>query len=287
MNKIYSKLKYSSGYLVIVLLYLLFNINETSAQCTNADFSSNNFTNWTGSTGNVGSAGDYSSVVNGLVIGTPNSAPSTNGRHTIMNQPGTDPNTGNVLSVLPPNGTNSIRLGNEVVSECAGGNSQAEQIQYTYNVTSSNCIFTYQYAVVLQDPADANHDTDEVPKFRIYVLNSSGQVIDPVCGKYEVYASSGLPGYVTSSASSTACENNNVRWKNWTVVSMDLHQYENQSITIQFTTYDCSLGGHFGYAYISCYCGSLSLTQQCSGTSDIVTAPAGFTTYAWTYRGLL
>jgi gliding motility-associated-like protein len=268
-----------------------FNNYEAFAQCVNADFSMSNFTNWTGSTG--GYANGVYTATGGIIAGTPNSITyaTETGRQTIMNQPGTDPETQNQLSVLPPIGNTSCRLGNPHTANCdKTGVAQEEQLSYTYLVTSANCIFTYQYAVVLHDPGDgANHDTLTRPKFTIKVLNSSGALVDPICGHYEVYAQQGNPGFKTSSPDPLdQCNNDDdVVWKDWTPVSIDLTSYVGQSITIQFDTRDCNpnekSGKHFGYAYISCYCGSLSLFQQCAGTSDIATAPDGFVLYQWTY----
>lgn len=238
------------------LLFLLFCLGLLAtkgySQCPNADFSSADFSYWTGSTGG-NSGGNYSSIVPGIV----------NGRHTIISAPGTDPNTGGGLSLLPPGGTICARLGND------NTNYEAERLSYTMNVTSANCIFTYQYAVVLEDPS---HPTAEQPKFTIYVKDASGNVVDPTCGIYEVSASGSIPGFNS---------NGSIRWKDWTTVGVDLSAYISQPITIEFTTYDCAQGAHFGYAYIACSCGSLQLSQQCMGTSSIVTAPAGFSTYAW------
>ena len=62
---------------------------------------------------------------------------------------------------------------------------------------------------------------------------------------------------------------------------VDLSPYVNHNIKIQFTAFDCTPGGHFGYAYIACSCGAFELAQQCKGNADTLTAPAGFAAYAW------
>jgi gliding motility-associated-like protein len=259
----------------IFLLFLIINILKSSivfgqSGCPNSDFSMGNFTDWSGSTG-INSAGDYSSIVNGIVQGTTNSGPFDPGQQTLINAPGTDPNTGNALNVLPPTGTSCCRLGN------ANYNAHAERLSYTLPVTASNCIFTYQYAVVLEDPS---HTASDQPKFTIYVKNSAGNVVDPTCGIYEVTAAAGIPGFNTYTGGGTT-----VRWKDWTTVGIDLSAYISQNITIEFTTYDCAQGGHYGYAYIACTCGSMQLSQLCQGTSSVISAPAGFSTYSWSVGG--
>jgi trimeric autotransporter adhesin len=252
------------------ILFFFFAIfsNTIYSQCINADFSSGDLSYWDGSTGE-NSGGDYSSIVAGLVQGTTNSGPTDPGRQTIINAAGTDPNTGGALSVLPPGGTSCCRLGN------SNTNYEAERISYNIAVNSSNCIFTYQYAVVLQDPG-SSHTTAEMPKFTIYVKNSAGNVVDPVCGIYEVSASASIPGFNNY---------NDIRWKDWTSVGIDLSTYIGQTITVEFTTYDCAQGAHYGYAYITCHCGALQLAQQCMGSSSLVTAPAGFASYSWSVAG--
>jgi len=264
MAKIFlSNLNYRRFLISIVFFNMVFLINSSAQNaCFNADFSTGNFSNWTGSTG-MNSAGDYSSIVTGIVQGVTNSGPTDPGRQTIMNLPGTDPNTGGLLSVLPPGGGPCARLGNE------NTNYEAERLDYTLGVSAFNCGFTYQYAVVLQDPG---HPAVEQPKFTIHVLDGNGNIVDSTLGMYEISASNSIPGFNNY---------NDIRWKDWTSVDLDLSSFIGQNITIEFTTYDCAQGGHFGYAYISCYCGVPQLTQQCFSDSVIVTAPLGFSSYSW------
>ena len=271
--------------LLSLIILVEFGLSSVIAQnpCPNSDFSMGNFTNWIGSTGSRNSSGTYISIVPGIVAGTPNSLPSTAGQQTIMNLAGNDPNTGNALSVIPPSGTSSCRLGNAQDSTCVSGKHKVSRLEYKIKVTPSNCIFTYQYAVVLQNPT---HPAAEQPKFTIYMLDSTGSQVGGSCGYYTVAAESGLPGFSACSPASNVCSpSTQVVWKNWTTVSVDLSSYIGKTITAQFTTYDCFLGDHFGYAYISCSGTSLNITQQCSGTSDILSAPAGYATYSWTPTG--
>src|SRR5262245_34317501 len=55
------------------------------------------------------------------------------------------------------------------------------------------------------------------------------------------------------------------------------------TITIKFSTGDCSLGGHYGYAYIDCMCYPFNvLSDFCAGTfTATLTAPLGFASYQW------
>jgi len=271
--------------IAILLCFIALFSNKIFPQCVNADFSLDSFTpGWTGSTGEYTSGGDnYTIQVNGISANPDNSGPFSAGQQTIMTAPGTDPMTNGGLSVLPPGGGYSCRLGNALYEDCdAGSYPQAARLTYTFLVNASNDLFTYQYAVVLQQ---AGHGPGTNPKFEINVLNSTGTQIGGVCGTYTAVAAVGLPGYtqVTPTTWSDASCNNGspVLWCNWTSNSIDLSAYVGQNISIAFTAWDCYPGGHFGYAYIQCSCSAPQITQACAGTSDILTGPPGYAAYAW------
>ena len=82
-----------------------------------------------------------------------------------------------------------------------------------------------------------------------------------------------------------ACTGDSVEWKNWTTVGLDLSSYINHHITLQFTSFDCIPGAHFGYAYIACSCSTGQILSQCSATADTLWAPSGFASYLWTPGG--
>jgi len=222
--------------------------------CPNADFSQSNFSNWVGYTGTFTSCCPTQGIVNG--------------RHTIMTG-GTDANTGNLLSVVPPGSTRSARLGNSSV------NAEAERLRYTLTVTPQNALFIYKYAVVLEDP---DHTSGDQPKFNIRVLNAAGNMIDPVCGFYSVVSSGSIPGFQSAPGS--------VRWKNWTTIGINLTPYMGQNITVEYTTYDCAQGAHYGYAYLSCACEPMLIDVNfCAGNASVtLSAPPGFT-YQWSPGG--
>lgn len=174
-----------------------------------------------------------------------------------------DLNTCDSLNPIPPGEVCSARLGNDI-------GSQAEQLRYTVSVTEENNLFIYKYAVVFQNQP---HNPDEQPNFTIEVTDSSGNVIDPFCGYYFVYPETGIPTW-------HSCKD--IVWKEWTIVGTDLTPYLGQMVTIVFTTRDCALGIHYGYAYLSAYCSPAVLTFTfCPGdTIATVTAPPGFH-YLW------
>ncbi|MCF8220161.1 MAG: PKD domain-containing protein [Cryomorphaceae bacterium] len=238
-----------------LFLILLFGISQFFAQnnagCPNANFSSSNFSNWQGYTGNYGNPASAVGIVNG--------------RHTIITTPGVDPNTCGGLQMIPPGSTRSARLGNQSTG------SQGERLTYTINVTAQNSLFIYKYAVVLQDPG---HSPAQQPVFQMRLLNQNGTQIGGNCGQYSVY--SGQPGQNFQTCS-------NRKWLPWTIVGINLQAYIGQNVTIEFTTKDCSLGGHYGYAYVVADCMPLTLDlDYCFGSPTInISGPAGFQSYNW------
>ena len=190
------------------------------------------------------------------------------------------------FSTNAPNGSEYVvRLGNECNQR------GAERISYTINVPANVDEYSiiFNYAVVFESPP---HEYDEQPKFTARVFdvatNSSTE-----CGSFEFVASGGLPGFAVSPyASRRLCGGgggNNaiipVLYKGWSPVLVNLSAYLGKTIRLEFTTNDCSLGGHFGYAYIdfneNC---SIPVTGNitCPGTQSITlkTLP-GFFGYRW------
>lgn len=220
--------------------------------CTNIDFESGNLNGWTTSTG-------FNPAFNaaGCCL-------NPGGAQQIMNA-GNDGCGG--FPTVAPGGNFSVRLGNN------GTGGIADRLEQTFNVTAANANFTYRYAVVFEDPG---HAVADQPGFQIEMLDSSGTQIP--CTFYNVSAGQNIPGFINSATCA------NVVYKPWTNVSVDLTSYIGQNVTIRFTTYDCSLGGHYAYAYIDGSCIDFNITQSavlCQGSVIQLTAPTGFATYTW------
>lgn len=239
----------------IALICILFNLLSihaySQANCNNVDFEDGNFTNWQGFTG---TCCGINTPTNGIV----------NGQHTIMTGAGFDAIIPTIPVVSPYGGTYSVKLGNEITG------AQAERLRYDFQVTAQNPNFTYQYAVILQDPG---HSNSEQPRFQVNILNQNNQPIN--CGFYNVVAGSGVPGFQDNGAG--------VIYKDWSLVAVDLSNYIGQTVIIDFQTGDCDLGGHYGYAYIDASCNPLQIASNyCPGDPvGTLTAPAGFQSYQW------
>jgi len=185
------------------------------------------------------------------------------GRHTVITQQGTDPNTGNQLPLLPPGESAVVKLGNDNIG------SEAEAITYQISVSPEHSILQVKFAVVFEDPS---HPQSIQPRFRVRVLNMEGELIDS-CAQYDVTADYGLGGFLSY---------HSVRYKPWSLMSIDLSDHVGQQVKLQFVTYDCGWQGHYGYAYFTASCISNQLiVNNINGNQIVVTAPEGFPSYNW------
>jgi gliding motility-associated-like protein len=235
----------------------------------NLDVETGTFANWHCFTG---SAILNSSTMLNTVFGISETGPLT-GRHQIINKlssPTTD-YYGNFPRLCPNGSKYSIQLGN------ASTGAQAESITYSIPIPSNNnnFVIAYNYAVVFQNP---NHSMQEQPRFRAKIYDSvTNQAIS--CASFDFTASSGLPGFYISARQS------DVLYKPWTTVTINLSGFAGHTVKLEFTTEDCTLGGHFGYAYIDINtdCNTLvSGAAYCSNANSItLTAPYGYQSYNW------
>lgn len=247
------------NHLTACLFSLLFLFPSVffAQDCQNVDFEEGTFNGWQGYTGS-NPGGNFPDDVNtpGLVTG----------RHTIISSPGFDPYSNGLLSQLTPYGGNfSVKLGNDNTG------SQAERLSKTILITPQNTSLIYEYAVVFEDPG---HPVEDQPRFELKILDQNGVVIPDPCFNYSVTAASNLPGYQQGPGE--------VFFRVWTPVALDLSAYVGQNITIQFTTYDCAYGAHFGYAYFDARCTKLQIIKSnCDSNQVIISVPPGFINYVW------
>lgn len=245
-----------------VILLLVFSLQSQAQNgCFNLDFADSSFVNWEGFTGLY--PDPPTAQAPGFVAG----------RHTIMTGNGTDSLSDDVITVVAPGSTHSVRLGN------SSSGRQLDRMTYTLSVDTNNSLFIYKSAVIFNDPS---HLASQQPTFEVSVLDSTGAIIDSVCGFSSITIGAGVPGFVT-----TMVGNLTIRYRDWTVAGIDLTPYIGQDVTLEFTTRDCDLGAHFGYAYIDAACAPPEIsTVNCPTSSDSITltAPLGFQ-YLWSPTG--
>ncbi len=241
-------------------IYIIFWLSQCSffakaqVYCPpNIGFELNNFTYWT----------LYTGICCPISV---SSSGAVNGRHTITTGTATDP-YGGFPVVAPASGQKSLKLGNSSTG------SQAERARYYIRVPqdANNYSLIMRYAVVFQD---GGHTAAEQPRFDVSAVDSvTNQPIN--CAQFSFVANSSLPGFTYTS--------NDVWYKSWSTISIDLSGRAGRTIRIDFSSGDCNQGGHFGYGYIDLDCGLFQVgSTVCRGTATSnLTAPPGFASYRW------
>lgn len=188
-------------------------------------------------------------------------------RHKMISTQGFDANTDNRLPIIPEGESRVIKLGNDMTE------SKAEAITYRFEVDPYLSILLLKFAVVFQDPGE-DHQFDERPRFVVKVTNPDGQLVDD-CAIYDVTAFGDVEGFIKGIA------DEEVRWRPWTSVGIDLTTYIGQEIIVEFDTYDCADGAHYGYAYYTASCIPNRFEFSNCTNPITVTAPAFFQSYQW------
>ena len=251
------------------LCFALLSVFQTAYSQTcppNLDFEKGDFSNWQCFTGTTASDG----IKNVITL---NETPPVAGRHEIITA-STLPKKdyyGNFPIFCPYGGSYSVKLGNDQT------NGEAEGLSYTFTVpaTIDTFTFTYFYAVVFEDPA---HEFNQQPRFFVTAYDvATGEVVN--CASYDYVANGSMPGFEKSDKSAT------VLYKNWSPTSLQFAGLGGRSVRLEFKTADCTLGGHFGYAYVDVGSGCsniLASAPYCKETNSLtLNAPYGFQTYTW------
>ena len=181
--------------------------------------------------------------------------------------------------MLCPNGSgHSIRLGNNKTG--AG----AERVSYTFTVPpgANQYDLIFNYAVVLQNPKHADY---QQPRFTVKTFDLTDNTY-VACASFDFIAASNLPGFKLAPPLSKS--DTQVYYKGWTPSTINLKGYAGKQMRLEFTTNDCTKGGHFGYAYVDVNedCNSpVTGNTYCTGEKYLTFfAPGGFGNYTW-YTG--
>ena len=195
-----------------------------------------------------------------------------NSRHTVYWEKGQyDPRTGGKLKTIPDGELASVRLGNWLKG------AEAERITYDYYVDpNSDIILLMKYAIVLEKPAP----THQAPAFEFKILDQNGNAISSCVeanfSPHDEYIE--WNNYTPDFRSGF----DEIVWKDWSSIGVDLRNYKGQTIKVQLTTQDCELTAHCGYAYFTLGCIDAAIKSTSCG-EDInisLVAPDGFK-YNW------
>jgi gliding motility-associated-like protein len=132
---------------------------------------------------------------------------------------------------------------------------------------------------VYEEPRNIPHEPYEHPRF-------IAQLIDPVTNTADICAnfdfnSSDPTGFLVSPIRTPRAI---VLYKPWDRVYINLSKYPpGKEVYLEFSTADCTLGGHWGYAYVDVEgCKFAALAENsCNKNETILSAQSGFSTYNW------
>ena len=186
-------------------------------------------------------------------------------RHTVhFNTSERDARTSNGLRTIPEGHCSSVRIGNQR----AGG--QQERITYTLQVdTNAYDLLILRYALVEEHP---NHNLSQQPHVIFSITDLADSLIDSCY--YADFISGDYSGWISAP--------NDIVWRNWSAFGVSLTEFHGQKIKVTISNYDCSLGGHFGYAYFTLEGAMKRLESTVCGSNveNTFRAPQGFT-YRW------
>jgi gliding motility-associated-like protein len=261
--------------IAVLLLYLVLLQSAVKAQCPdNIDFENGNFSGWQ----------YYASRLpaNGGAVNWGAAVPILDKRLKIISPASEDEKDyfGNFTKKCPNGSGYSVQIGNDDV------NNEADKISYTFTIPPNQnaFAFSYNYALVFEDPG---HEVALQPRFTVEVFNVTDNKVDP-CSSFDFVIKGGLPGFFISGKTVPGRVPAVTVWcKNWAAASINLSGNAGKTFRISFSTTDCGLNGHFGYAYIdvNSRCNSAFLTSPyCSGANSItVNGPFGYQYYSWYY----
>ncbi|MEO0683631.1 MAG: hypothetical protein AAFY76_00940 [Cyanobacteria bacterium J06649_11] len=229
--------------------------------CTNGDFELGDFSDgtWNGRYGSVqGGTGVLleSAFVNQLLPGAINSGDA---HHTIVPR-GLDPIVSQLPTTASSTSSYALRLGN------AMWRNGAEMISKTFEVSPNRPTITFDYAVVLLNPA--RHSDNTLPTFIVRVRDSNGVELTGVTdldGNGANFVRSNNSSFFNQST--VTINDAPIVYSDWLCGTINLSNYVGETVTVDFITKDCGANGgtHFAYAY---------LDNVCSGCENAPTSVA-------------
>ncbi|MCR5498388.1 MAG: hypothetical protein K6F48_11180 [Paludibacteraceae bacterium] len=156
-----------------------------------------------------------------------------------------------VVSLKTNMGNKFLKLGNSNYW------SQCEKVSHTFAYDPSRKFIKYAYAMVMQDPDD--HEDSQRPSFIASVsISRNGNFIalDSCVSKRYYGDYDKFRDFSKCTAYLNLVDNwtySDVLSKNWSYNMIDLEAVGAQpgdSVTLSFATFDCTIDGHFGYAYV-------------------------------------
>lgn len=249
---------------ICVIFALNYSAKGQANNCENVGFEDGNISGWKISYGTIANNGT-------LVMYTNETSGTVENEHIITNKSnGNDPKIyQDNIPMVAPGSDYSVRIGN------VNRGSKFDRLQKTFTVSADNTLFQYKFAIILQDDANG-HATYQKPGFSVKLTDESGQEVG--CSFYDIQ----LEPQTVADGFKTQ---NDLQYRNWTTVAMDLRNYVGRKLTVEVTVHGCTRMRHFGYAYFdaSCAKSEVELVSSCPDANGYLTfkAPEGFEKYTW------
>ena len=223
----------------------------------NFDFEEGDFRNWETNTGITEDENQKNFIYQDgpWKMGINNSGPPN--RHQLIdrqNNPGELDYYGGFPVNHPRGGRYSLKLGSnedDIASNLVWPNRKTESVRYQIDVPNKDFSILLSYAVVFEYPQNGSlycsstHCHYEQPRFKASIYKPNGDTLQ--CFNFSFIASDPLPGFKTSPISGNI--GSEVRYRDWTDVFINLSKFKGESVYLEITTADCTLGGHWGYGY--------------------------------------
>jgi|GEM_PF-754552 len=253
-------------FISIIVLFLMSSIGW--GQCPGDGLTGGSFSGWTRKIGqrNWGPTID--------AVDTPFSYPNTGGTRFVYlaDTNARDPYTDNLLRVVPPGMSYSIRVGD------LDDGAKAERMFKSFVVSDETALFTFHFAAVSERPT---HPEDRQPIFGARIRDQNDSTIFCTDIRY-------MPGFTSFPTKTFEYDNGTqypteIRWADWQKISLDLRPYIGQIVTIEVVNGDCGLGQHFSYGYFAIECNPARFSYQWCMKDDplVLIAPPGFEEYIW------
>ncbi len=200
---------------------------------------------------------------------------------------------GNFPAVCPLQGAgkNSVKLGSDSVSDGGGGMGISTTQGIVYNVRipvgAKKYKLVFYYAIDLENPG--SHTCAEMPFFQVDAFDSVTHATVAPCSNI----SSNLCDAISSGWSKSTklfydgFSYDTIYYKGWTPASIIAKNMGGRTLTMRFTSSGCTLGAHFGYAYVDFDTTNISVTNyipdtlryRSSDTCFNYTPPSGYKGY--------
>ena len=179
------------------------------------------------------------------------------------------------LRTIPEGEIASVRVGSW---EQAG---HVARIAYDFVVdTTEASVLMLKYALVLQT---SGHVLEQRPRFILKVVDADTGKELSKCTTADFSSQTGGEGWnINHIKGAGVDDSNDICWRDWTTIGMNLSEYNNAHIRILLTVYGCTQSYHYAYAYFTLNCASGRIEGINCGdnpTNEFI-APPGFD-YRW------